>query len=167
MATINNIFGSGIDFNPTSFGQSIGDFGAAVGELYQATGDKAEAAAYGQAAQLALSNEQLEKESTAIRETATQRQINLSLGATKAQVAGQGFSIGGSAQDILRSSAQQGAVQKQLTQAQGTIEEQGYATQAATYTSEEKVAEAAASAASTQSIFSSIAGAVTAGSSFI
>ena len=153
-----NVFGTGIDINPAGFGSAISDVGSAFGDLATAKGDKAEASAYTSAAALAQQNVGIEKASTAIQQTATQRQVYKSLGATKAAVSGGGFSVGGSAGDILRESAQQGAVQKQLTGVQGQIQENAYQTQATVYTGEASAAKAAASAASTNSIFSEIAG---------
>jgi hypothetical protein len=60
-------------------------------------------------------------------------QISKSLGQTTADVAGAGFATAGSAIDLLRESAAQGAITKQVTQVQGNIQEAGYKEQAQSY----------------------------------
>jgi hypothetical protein len=56
-----------------------------------------------------------------------------SLGETRADVAGAGFPESGSALDILRESASQGALSKAVLGEQGLIQEEGYREQAASY----------------------------------
>jgi hypothetical protein len=58
----------------------------------------------------------------------------MSLGTTKAAVAGAGFSNSGSALDLLRSSAEQGATTKAVLGQQGLITEAGYNEQQQSYT---------------------------------
>jgi hypothetical protein len=105
-------------------------------------GAELEAQNYGLAAQLAKENGQYTAVSTALKEAQTSRELNMSLGKTQAEVAGAGFSLSGSALDILRSSAQQGALQKAAIQQQGNITEAGYAEQAQSYLNMQQAANA-------------------------
>jgi hypothetical protein len=82
--------------------------------------------------------------STAIQEFQAQREITKSLGQTRADAAGAGFAEGGSALDMLRESASQGALQRAVLAEQGLITEQGFREQAQSYTN---MAEAARDAA--------------------
>jgi hypothetical protein len=65
--------------------------------------------------------------STAIQEAHSNRELYLSMGRTRGEVAG------GGSLDILRSSAQQGALQTAALGQQGLIQEQAYEEQAASY----------------------------------
>ena len=79
-------------------------------DLLKSQGDLAEGAAYGEAATLADLNAKFTAQSTAIQESQADRTLFQSLGETSAGVASSGFAEGGSAGDILRSSASQGAL---------------------------------------------------------
>lgn len=131
--------------NISAGGTAVSDIFAGFGDLTQAQGDRAEQSAYLEAAQLAGQNEQYTKMSTAIQQAQSDRELYLSMGRTKSEVAGAGFAESGSALDILRSSASQGALQKAAIGEQGLITEAGYAEQAQSY---EQMASAAANAAS-------------------
>lgn len=120
-----------------NYGQAFGSLGAGVSDLFaglgaesKAAGDYAEAAEYNLAADWANKEAEYTKNSTAIQEMQESREISKSLGQTTADVAGAGFATSGSAMDLLRDSAQQGALQKQVTQVQGNITMQGYEEQA-------------------------------------
>jgi hypothetical protein len=128
-------------------GAGVSDVFAGFGAETKAQGDLAEAAQYDEAAHLALQNEQYTKMSTDIQEAGKNRELLLSLGRTTSEVAGAGFSLSGSALDILRSSAAQGAIAKAVIGQQGLITEAGYQEQAQSY---ETMASAARSAASTE-----------------
>ena len=119
---------------------SIGNISAGIGDLYAAKADKAKAQydvtegkEYDLASQLALQNEQFTQMSTAIKDAQTSREIAKSEGATTAAVAGGGFATSGSALDILRDSAQQGAITRAVGQEQGLVTEAGYEEQAHSY----------------------------------
>jgi hypothetical protein len=121
-------------------GSTIGEIGGAVSDLFQASADKSKAQfdllegqEYSDAAALATQNEQFTQMSTAIKEAGENRQVTMALGKTQADVAGAGFAESGSALDILRSGAQQGAIVKAATGEQGLIQEAGYAEQATSY----------------------------------
>jgi len=107
--------------------------GGAVQDIFAAMGDKAEAGLYRQAAQFAEQNVQFTKESTALKEFQQQRQAYKVIGEQKADVAGAGFSAGGTALDLLRESTQQAALAKETISLQGQIQEAGYEQQAKSY----------------------------------
>lgn len=121
------------------------DLAGAVGDILQgqatakglrlkAQGDLTEAQNYDLAASLAGENAEFTKQSTAIKETQAQREIYLGLGKTESDVAGAGFQMSGSALDILRMGASQGALTKQVIGQQGLITEAGYQEQQQAYT---------------------------------
>src|SRR5579859_4165463 len=100
---------------------TINDFAGAASDIFggimnseadklKAQGLRAEAANYGLASVLAGENEQYTVESTAVQQAALQRNYEKAEGTTEAQIAGAGFTKGGSAGDIIRSNAQQGAI---------------------------------------------------------
>jgi hypothetical protein len=136
-----------------NLGAAAGDIGAGVSDLFQASADKSKASydlmegqEYTLAADLATQNEQYTQMSTAIKEAGQTREITQALGKTQADVAGAGFAQSGSALDILRSGAQQGAIMKAATSEQGMITEAGYAEQAQSYNLMATAADSAASA---------------------
>jgi hypothetical protein len=71
--------------------------------------------------------------STAIKESQADRNLYQALGQTKADVASAGFAQSGSALDLLRESASQGAMTKAVLGEQGLITEAGYQEQAQSY----------------------------------
>lgn len=135
---------------------TIRDFGGAVSDLFassataqglrlKAQGDIAEGENYSLAANLAKQNATYEEMSTKVKETQAQRAEYLGIGTERADIAGSGFSMSGSALDLLRSGAQQGALQKQIVSEQGQITEAGYNEQATAYTNLANYANFAAS----------------------
>jgi hypothetical protein len=100
----------------------------------KAAGDTAEASNYDLAAGLANANAAYTDQSTRLQVAQTQRQITQTLGSQRAGVAGAGFSAGGSAGDLLRDSASQGALAKGALEQQGVITEAGFKEQADSYT---------------------------------
>jgi hypothetical protein len=143
----------------------FGGNATAAGLRLKAQGDLVEAGNYDLASTLAKQNEQFTEQSTAVKETMAQRQEFLGIGEETTQLAGAGFDTGsGSALDLLRSSAQQGALQKQLIGQQGLITEAGYTEQATAYTNLAGYARMAAntenSMASTASTMGYITGAI-------
>lgn len=115
-------------------GDIITQLGGAVGDLFGSSGATAEAKSYTGAATLANQNAQLTAASTRIQQTQLSRQILQTEGTQTAEVAGAGFQESGSALDLLRSSASQGALAQSLTNIQGAINENAYAEQAGAYT---------------------------------
>jgi len=124
-----------------AFGSStFSDIGGAVSDLFASSGDKAkaqgdfiEAKDYSLASDLATQNEQFAETSTAIKQAQLDRSIYQTIGGQRADVAGAGFAESGSAIDLLRSSAQQGALTKAVAGQQGLIQEAGYKEQAESY----------------------------------
>lgn len=141
-----------------SFGTAFGDFGTAISDFYAAEGDKKSASNYLQAADIANQNVQLEKMSTAIQMSATQRQIYKTVGGQISDVAGAGLAESGSAVDIMKDSTRQGALQKALINIQGTINGNAYKAQAGAYMGEYQAAQTAAKTAEIGGAFSAISG---------
>lgn len=130
----NDIFGNAFGAsNVNAAGTAVSDIFAGFGTQFQIQGMEEEKANYYAAADLATQNEQYTKMSTAIQQAQSDRELYLSLGRTKSEVAGAGFAESGSALDILRSSASQGALQKAAIGEQGLITEAGYQEQAQAY----------------------------------
>lgn len=156
-------------------GNTISDLSGGVSDLFggsstasglrlKAQGDLVEAGNYDLAAGLAKQNEQFTEQSTAVKSTMAQRQQYLGIGKETAEIAGAGFDTSsGSALDLLRSSAQQGAMQKQLIGQQGLITEAGYNEQADAYTNLANYARRAADTENSMAGKSGFMGAITGG----
>jgi hypothetical protein len=112
---------------------AVSDLFGGIGLLYKAKGSKIEAEMYDKAAALARLNKKFTESSTEIKTVQQQRDIYKSIGGTQADVASSGFEASGSALDILRESASQGALTKAVIGQQGLIEEAGYEQQAESY----------------------------------
>jgi hypothetical protein len=96
----------------------------------KAEGDLAEASNYDIAAQLAQANAAYADQSTRIQVAQEARQVAGTIGSQRASVAASGFSSGGSAGDLMRDSAAQGALARGVLEQQGVITEAGYNEQA-------------------------------------
>lgn len=114
--------------------------GAAVNDLFSAdthrtrsAGLRIEAGNYDRAAGFSDENEKFTEMSTAIKQAQIDRQNVKALGGIEADVAGAGFASSGSALDILRDSASQGALTKAVAGEQGLITEEGYKVEAESY----------------------------------
>jgi len=105
----------------------------AEGLRLKATGDLAEATNYDRATVLAEQNKQFTETSTAVQQAQLDRSNYLQIGRQSSEIAGAGFAASGSALDILRDSASQGALSKQVLGQQGLITEAGYQEQADSY----------------------------------
>lgn len=99
----------------------------------KAGGDLAEADNYDLASGLAEANKAYTEQSTRLQQSQTDRQIFQATGAQRAGAAGAGFAEGGSAGDLLRDSASQGALAKATLAQQGVITEAGYEEQSQSY----------------------------------
>jgi|SRR5579863_143654 len=138
--------------NPPTFTNStFSNFGGAVSDLFagfgastnaslqaqglriKAQGDIAEGQEYDLAAGLAAQNKQFTETSTAIQEAQRERETTMQIGGQRADIAGAGFAESGSALDILRESASQGALSKAVLGQQGLISEAGYQEQQQSY----------------------------------
>lgn len=124
-----------------NIGSGLGMLGGAVSDLFGSSGSSQAAGAYGKAAQIAEFNKALTLRSTAIQEKQQDIQTYKVLGTEAADVAGAGFTSGGTAGDLMRASAQQAALSKQLIQNQGEITAQGFEEQAAAYTGQQQAAQ--------------------------
>ena len=114
-------------------GAATSDLYAAEAEQYKIEGTKFEQQSYQEAAALAGQNEQFTAISTRIKAAQAQRELYTSLGTTTANVAGAGLANSGSALDILRESASQGALTRAVIKSQGLITEAGYNEQQQSY----------------------------------
>ena len=121
-------------------GTAFSQFGGGISDLYAASADRArgqgariEAEQYLKSAAFADLNATYTKELTNIKEYQAQRAIFKTMGSQRADVAASGFAKSGSALDLERDSATQGALTKAVLGAQGQIEEAGYEQQAASY----------------------------------
>lgn len=117
----------------TAAGGAVSDLFSADALRTKAKGSRIEAQEYDLASELALRNEQFAKTSTELKQYQTQRSIYSTLGQQQADVASSGFAASGSALDIMRDSAAQGALTKEVVGQQGLIEEAGYREQAQSY----------------------------------
>jgi hypothetical protein len=117
----------------TDAGSAVSDIFAGIGDEYKAEGAQFEEERYTDAAQLAGQEAQFSETSTAIQTAQAERNLFTSIGATKAGVAGAGFGEGGSALDILRSSAQEGATTAAVDKENGMIQTAGYQEQQTSY----------------------------------
>lgn len=105
----------------------------AEGLRIKARGDIVEAENYERAAGLADRNAVYQAASTAIKGHQAQREIYSKIGGQTADIAAAGFGAGGTALDLLRDSAAQGALTRAVLAQQGAIAEEGYREQARSY----------------------------------
>lgn len=108
----------------------FGNLGGAVSDIFGGIGSLKAADAYSKASQLDKENAQITANSTLISIAQARRQEMQTLGTEMAQTAGAGFTMSGSAGDLLRSSAQQASLTNALTQNQGNITALGYTAKA-------------------------------------
>lgn len=142
-------FGDAFKFGNQTFGNisgAVSDLFASEGHEAKAQGDRLEASNYDLASDLALKNEKFTETSTAIKQSQLDRQIYQTMGGQRADVAGAGFASSGSALDLMRDSAAQGALTKAVAGEQGLITEAGYEEQAKSYTNMASAARLAANA---------------------
>ncbi|MGO9997507.1 MAG: hypothetical protein ACLPKW_07140 [Acetobacteraceae bacterium] len=149
---------SNINFGDIAGG--IGDFGTAVGDIFASQGSTEAASSFGQAAQLEEQNAQIAKASGNIQLAQQQRAVYTSESGTRADVAGAGLKMGGSAAAVLRSSASQGALGGALISAQTQANVLGYQAQANAYEGQQSEEEALSKAQSAGGIMSAISGVV-------
>lgn len=114
-------------------GGAVNDLFSADASRSRAQGQRLEAQQYGLAAQYARQNVEFTKQSTAIKLAQEGRSIIKTMGGQQAEVASSGFASSGSALDILRDSAAQGALTKNVMSQQGLITEAGFEEQAKSY----------------------------------
>lgn len=105
----------------------------ATGTRLKAYGDRMAADNYDLSAGFADTNQEFTRQATAIKLAQQDRQLYLGLGTTQADVGAAGFTMGGSALDLMRAGAQQGALTRQVLGQQGLISEEGYKVQGTSY----------------------------------
>jgi len=113
-----------------------------VSDLFSAGGSFEAAAGYGQASKSAYKSADITRSSTKIQLQQQDIQTYKILGTENADVAGAGFTSGGSAGDLMRMSAQQAALSSQLISNQGEITAGGFEAQGASYKAQQKAANA-------------------------
>lgn len=116
-----------------SAGGAVSDLFSADAYEARAQGNRLQAQQYDLAEKLAYQNEQFTKVSTDIKEMQMQRGVDAVLGQQATDVAASGFEASGSALDLLRDSAAQGALTKAVIGQQGLIDEAGYREQAQSF----------------------------------
>lgn len=119
----------------TSIGGAVNDLFGAEAHETRAKGLRLEAGNYDLASGYAAKNEKFTELSTGIKQAQLDRDLYKTIGGIGADVAGAGFAASGSALDIMRDSAAQGALVKAVGAEQGLITEEGYDVQAKTYSS--------------------------------
>ena len=130
----------------SSIGGAVQDiFGSEAHEL-KAKGLRLEAQNYEEASAFADKNAAFSRISTGIKLAQQDREIYKALGGAHADIAGAGFAAAGSALDVLRDSASQGALMKAVAGQQGLIQEEGYQVQSRSYLNMSKAAKFAAEA---------------------
>jgi|SRR6185312_8069582 len=130
-------------------GSAVNDLFAAKAYKYKAKGAEFEKANYELAAKFARREEEYTAMATRIKTAQQDRDLFKSLGQTRADVAGAGFTEGGSALDILRESAAQGALTRAVTEQQGLITIEGQEQEAKSYENMAQAAQVAIDAANT------------------
>jgi len=125
--TAANLKAQGIDI------EALGTDISAESLRLKSAGDIAEATQYELAGTLAQQNAQYTEASTRLQATQLDRQTSMTIGSQKAAVGGAGLASSGSALDLLRSSASQGALARSVLVTQGQITEAGYTEQANSY----------------------------------
>jgi hypothetical protein len=156
-------FASAFQFGQGTFNNisgAVGDLFAAEGHRIKAEGNRVEAENYDLAARYSDQNVQFTKTSTAIKQAQLDRENYKVIGGQAADVAGAGFAASGSAIDLMRESAQQGALTKAVGEQQGLITEAGYEQQAASYRNMSKAARMAADAEDSAATGATITGAI-------
>lgn len=149
----------------TALGGAVSDLFAVGAHRTKAAGNRLQAEQYEVAKGLSLQNKQFAETSTEIKEMQAQRAVYMALGQQQAEVAASGFEASGSALDLLRDSAAQGALQKAVLSQQGLIEEASYEAQAKSYAIMAESARMAADAEDRAAIGSGISGALKAAAS--
>lgn len=165
MAGDSGSYGGDWGFSPKLSGSLFSGFGGAVADLFSASGLKLkaegtekEAEAYDEAARLADLNVQFSKTSTEIKEAQTERTIFQTISGQQADIASAGFGNSGTALDLFRDSASQGALTKAVVSQQGLIQEASYEEQAKSYRLMSEAAHLSASASRSASTGATIGG---------
>ncbi len=144
----------------SNLGGAASDLFASQGFKAKAKGDVFEQKNYLLAAGLSDKAAGFAETSTALKTMQADREFQKSLGQTTADIAGAGFTAGGSALDIMRDSASQGALAHAVASQQGLITEEGYKEQAQSYRNMASAAQVAIDAENNASFMSTITGGI-------
>lgn len=144
----------------TALGGAASDLFSIGAYKTRAAGNRLQAEQYDVAKAMSLQNKQFTETSTAIKEYQIQREVYSKLGEQQAEVASSGFAAGGTAADLLRDSAAQGALHKAVAGQQGLIEEASYEAQAKSYDIMARSARMAADEADRAGSFAGISAAI-------
>lgn len=128
---------------------AVSDLFAASADKSKAQGDFAEAQNYDLAEGLANQNAQYTQWTTGIQAMQAQRKTLQTAGTIQSDIGGSGLTASGSSLDLLRESAENGAVAKDVGIAQGNITQAGYEEQAQSYNIMSQAATAAGNAENT------------------
>lgn len=116
-------------------GAALSGIGGAVDSLFGGLGQLQAAKGYKKAAAFSDLSANISQQATQIQAFQAERDVYRTIGGAKADFGGAGLSMSGGALDVIRDSAQQGALTKQLIQAQGAITTAGYEAEAESYRS--------------------------------
>lgn len=122
---------------------AFGSLGGAVSSIFGGIGQLESASGYKQAAQYAGDNAEIAQQSADIQNLMASRKVYQTLGGQQADIGGAGLASSGSATDLMRSSAEQGSLTKQLVTRQGAINVLGYQAEQASYNSMAQAAQTA------------------------
>lgn len=145
-----------IDFG--GIGGAVSSVFGGIGTLQGAKGFTAAAQFAQKAAQYAAENATIAEATGRIQKLQAQRQIEQQIGGQQADIAGAGFARSGSALDLMRDSAAQGALTKGLIANQAAINVRGYQEEAQGKLAEAQSYNAQAAAAKTSGIGSILGG---------
>ena len=112
-----------------SFQTAFADLGSAVGDIFAAQGASMSAAGYGRAAAMAGTDAQIAGYSGAAKTDLVRRQAYGIIGGQKADIAGAGFTAGGSAGDLERDSTMEAHVAMGASKMQADLQVQEFQSQ--------------------------------------
>jgi len=138
----------------------LGGFGAFSAANSKAGGYALEAGMYRKAAKFTREEKDLQEASTNIQNVQTERGILKAIGGQRSDIEGSGFTMSGSSIDLLRDSAQQGALAHQLVTTQGNITQLNLDQQAASYDALAAISDNAAESEKHSGILSLLGGGV-------
>lgn len=139
-------------------GGAVADLFSSEGSKISAAGSRRAAAGYRRAGELATENLDYLGQSTNLKLLAADRSIYQTISTAEANIAGNGLKVSGSALDILRDSAAQGELTKNLISLQGNIDANAIKQQIASFGAQADQYDAAAEAADNASTGSMISG---------
>lgn len=120
--------------------------GSGIQDIFAAGGLKQDAASLDKAAAMEDVNAKLTEASTDIQHAAAERDIYKVLGGQASDIAAAGFTMSGTALDLARDSARQGAITQSLIEVQGNIDTQTHLIQAQNLRAQAASARSAANA---------------------